>query len=152
MKFYRFLAYLLAAEVVIQAAAIAFALFGLGKWVEDDGGVLNKAVMDADKGPDFTGVLGFAVHGLNGMMLIPLITIVLVITSLFMKFPKAKSKALIVLGLVALQVLLGLTAHGIVWLGPLHAINAFFVLWAALAAAWNSGGTLLRRTAAPVVA
>ena len=42
---YRVLAFVVAAEVVIQAAAIAFAVFGLGKWVED-GGTLNKATME----------------------------------------------------------------------------------------------------------
>ena len=41
---YRVLAYLLAVEVVVQAMAIAYAIAGLGKWVEDDGGVLNKQV------------------------------------------------------------------------------------------------------------
>lgn len=32
---YRFLAYLVTLEVMIQAAAISFAVFGLGKWIQD---------------------------------------------------------------------------------------------------------------------
>src|SRR5690242_21134677 len=110
MKVYRFFAYLIAVEVVVQAAAIAFALFGLGKWVEDDGGVLNKAVLDADKGPDFTGVVGFAIHGMNGMMIIPLITIILVVISFFAKVPGGTPAALLVLLFVAIQITLGLAA------------------------------------------
>ena len=51
---YRVLAYLLAIEVVVQAMAIAYGIAGLGNWVEDDGGVLNKAVFDSDY-PDFPG-------------------------------------------------------------------------------------------------
>ena len=51
---YRVLAYLLSIEVLVQGMAIAYAIAGLGKWVEDDGGVLNKQVMDSDS-PDFPG-------------------------------------------------------------------------------------------------
>ena len=54
---YRVLAFVVAAEVVIQAAAIAFAVFGLGKWVED-GGTLNKATMESDDG-SVGGAVGF---------------------------------------------------------------------------------------------
>lgn len=153
MKIYRVFAYLIAAEVVVQAAAIAFALFGLGKWIEDDGGVLNKAVLDADKGPDFTGVVGFAIHGMNGMMIIPLLTIILVVISLFAKVEGGRTAALLVLLFVAIQITLGLAAHSVVWLGPLHAINAFFVIWFALAAARKAGGTFMTRAAeGPVTA
>ena len=146
MKVYRVFAYLIAAEVVIQAAAIAFALFGLGKWIEDDGGVLNKSVLDADKGPDFTGAAGFAIHGINGMMIIPLLAIILVVISLFAKVEGGRAAALLVLLFVAIQITLGLAAHGVVWLGPLHAMNAFLVIWFALAAARKAGGTLFMRT------
>ena len=31
---YRVIAYIIAAEVAIQAAAVAYALFGLGIWIE----------------------------------------------------------------------------------------------------------------------
>ena len=45
--FYRILAYILAAEVVVQAGAMALAIAGLGTWV-DDGGVFDSAVMQSD--------------------------------------------------------------------------------------------------------
>jgi hypothetical protein len=139
MKVYRFFAYFIAAEVVIQASAIAFALFGLGKWIEDDGGVLNKAVMDADKGPEFTGVLGFAVHGINGMMVIPLLALIFLVVSFFAKVASGTKWASIVLLLVIVQVALGMTAHSVPALGPLHAINAFAILAVALYAGRHAG-------------
>lgn len=42
MKAYRFFAYFIAVEVVIQAAAIVFAVFGESKFI-DDGGTVDKA-------------------------------------------------------------------------------------------------------------
>jgi heme A synthase len=47
--------------------------------------------------------------------------------------------AAIVLGLVALQVLLGFASHSIVGLGPLHGINAFVLFLCALHAARRVG-------------
>ena len=44
---YKVLAYLVAAEVAIQAMAMVWAIGGVGKWV-DGGGVLDKAVMESD--------------------------------------------------------------------------------------------------------
>ncbi len=43
---YRVLAYLMALEVLVQAGAIAYALFGLGAWIQS-GGVLDKAAMES---------------------------------------------------------------------------------------------------------
>ena len=58
---YRVLAYMLAAEVVVQAMAIVFAIAGLGKWV-NSGGVFDKSVMESDQSP-FPEVIGFMVLG-----------------------------------------------------------------------------------------
>jgi uncharacterized protein DUF6220 len=125
---YRVLAYLLAAEVVIQAMAIAYALAGLGKWVEDDGGVLNKQVLDADNALHFKGVGGFATHGINGMMLIPILVLLLLIVSFFAKVPNGVRNAAILVGLVILQVILGLALHGVPYVAFLHVLNAFAIL------------------------
>lgn len=126
-KAHQVLAYVLAAEVVIQAMAIAYALAGLGYWVMEEGGVLNKAVLDADDGPEFQGVGGFAIHGMNGMMLIPLLAIIFLIVSLLAnkEVPGAAKRGGILFGMVALQVFLGLTSHSVVLLAPLHALNGF---------------------------
>ena len=122
---YRVLAYLLAAEVVIQAMAIAYALAGLGKWVEDDGGVLNKQVLDADNGLHFKGVGGFATHGINGMMIIPILVLLLLIVSFFAKVQDGVKRAAILVGMVILQVILGIALHGVPYVAWLHVLNAF---------------------------
>lgn len=123
---YRVLAFILAAEVVIQAMAIAFALAGLGYWVAEEGGVLNKQVIDSESA-DFTGVIGFPVHGINGMMVIPVLTLLLLIFSFFTKVPGATRFALIILGLVVVQVVLGITSHSLPAAILLHALNAFAI-------------------------
>ena len=131
---YRWLAYIIAAEVAVQAAAIAFAAFGLFKWVED-GGTLNKAVMESDQEPDFSGAVGFMIHGMNGEMLIPLLALVLLVVSFFAKVPGGVKWAGFVLLAVVVQVLLGLFAHGAPGLGALHGINALILFTVALVAA-----------------
>jgi hypothetical protein len=128
-KAHQILAGILAAEVVIQAMAIAFALAGLGHWINEDGGQLNKAVIDSwdDNPPDWTGSIGFPIHGMNGMMLIPLIAIVLLVVSLLANktVPGAAQRGGILFAMVALQVFLGLSSHEVVALAPLHALHGF---------------------------
>jgi hypothetical protein len=119
------LAYIIAAEVVVQASMVAFAVFGLGVWVDKDGGVLDKATLESE--PDFTGALGFAIHGMNGMMLIPLIALIFLIVSFFAKIPGGVAWAASVFGLVILQVFLGLFGHETPYLGLLHGANALAV-------------------------
>lgn len=119
---YRVLAYLVAFEVVVQAGAIAWAYFGLGKWIEE-GGVLDSATRESG-GDGFPEVLGFIVHGINGQLVVPLLALVLVVVAFFAKVPKGVRWAGSVFGLVVLQVLLGIFGHGAPSLGLLHGINA----------------------------
>jgi hypothetical protein len=107
--------------------AIAYAIAGLGKWVEDDGGVLNKQVLDAESA-DFPGVGGFMVHGLNGTMIIPILVLLLLVVSFFAKVPGGVRSALIVLVLVAVQVFLGIFAHDVPGVIVLHVLNAFAIM------------------------
>jgi hypothetical protein len=130
---YRVFGYLIAAEVVIQAAAIALAVFGLSKWIED-GGTLNKAVMEGDDAA-IDGVIGFAIHGINGTMIIPILGLLFLLVSFFAKVPGGVKWALITFGLIVLQVLLGMFAHEVYALGVLHGINAFVVMGVAASAA-----------------
>ena len=146
---YRVLAYLLAVEVVVQAMAIAYAIAGLGHWVEEDNGVLNKQVIDSDS-PDFPGVGGFATHGINGTMIIPIIIILLLIVSFFAKIPGGVRKAAILFGLVALQVFLGIFSHSIPFVIVLHVLNAFAILGMSLVAARSA--TVVQEAAQPSVA
>ena len=129
---YRVLAFLVAGLVVVQAFAIAYAVAGLGKWV-NDGNTFDKAAFESDD-TSFDGILGFMIHGMNGMMLIPLIALILLIVSFFAKIPGGVGRAAIVFGLVVLQVALGLFGHEIPILGGLHGLNALLLFGAAIMA------------------
>ena len=127
---YRVLAFLVAGLVVVQAAAIAYAVFGLGKWVEE-GGTLDKAAMESED-TTFDGVLGFMIHGMNGMMLIPLVALLLLIVSFFAKVSRGVAQAGIILLLVVVQVALGIFARELPGLGALHGLNALLLFGAAV--------------------
>ena len=137
-KTYRVLAGLVALEVLVQAMAIAYALAGLGYWISEDGGVLNKAAMDSDD-LEFSGIGGFMLHGMNGMMVIPLLVVVLLVVSFFAKVPGGTKRAATLVGLVVVQVVLGLSSHAVPGLAPLHALNAFAILVVAFLAARSAG-------------
>lgn len=133
---YRVLAFVLAGLVLVQAMAIAYALAGLGYWISEEGGVLNKAAMDSES-LDFNGLGGFIVHGMNGMMVIPVVTLLLLIVSFFAKVPGGTKRAAILLGLVILQVALGILSHSIPYAIMLHALNAFAIFSMAALAGWR---------------
>jgi hypothetical protein len=122
---YRVLAYLIAAEVAVQAMMAVYAMAGLGIWVDKDGGVLDKAAMESDL--DFPGVVGFMVHGMNGMMIIPLIALIFLIVSFFAKVPGGAKWAAFVLLAVVVQVSLGLLGHENALFGMLHGLNALIL-------------------------
>lgn len=136
-KVYRVLAFLVAIEVAIQASFIVWGDAGLGLWIEEEGGVVDKATfetwLESGDAP-FTEFLGFMLHGMNGMFIIPLLALLLVISSFFAKVPRGVAFAFAVFGLVLLQVTLGLMGHAISALGALHGINAL-VLFST--AAWT---------------
>ena|SRR5215211_8673466 len=67
---YKVLAYLVAAEVAVQAMVMVWAIAGLGKWV-DAGGVLDKSIMESEGTPPFPEVAGIMVHINNGFFVIP---------------------------------------------------------------------------------
>jgi hypothetical protein len=126
---YRILATIIAVEVVIQAMAMVFAIAGLSIWV-DDGGVYDKATAEDDS-VTFTGVAGFIIHGVNGMILIPLLGLILLIVSFFAKVAGGVKWAAIVFGAIVLQVFLGIFGHESAYVGALHGLNAFLLLAAA---------------------
>lgn len=143
-KVYRVLAFLVAIEVALQAMFIVYGDAGLGLWV-DDGGVVDKATFEnafeSGEAP-FPEFQAFVLHGMNGMMVIPLLALLLVISSFFAKVPRGVAFAFGVLVLVLLQVTLGLMGHSIAALGALHGINALALFsvaaWAGLRA--RAGG------------
>ena len=78
----------------------------------------------AEGGADFPEILGLIIHGMNGMMFIPFVTLVFVVVAALTKVPAAIRRAAVVAALVALQVTLGLFGHGITLLALLHGFNA----------------------------
>jgi hypothetical protein len=129
---YHVLAYIIAVEVVVQAAMIATAVAGLGHWI-DDGHTVDKHVLD--KHPSFTGAFGFPVHAINGEMLIPLLALALLVVSFFAKVVDGTRWALYILGLIVLQVVLGVSQDDVPLLGLLHGPNALLILVVAILAA-----------------
>ena len=86
MKAYRFLAFMIAVLVVVQAGAIAWAFFGMTNWITDDGGVVNKELLECTTtaSQQFTAEWGFAIHMFFvGLVLIPLTSLILLIVSFF---------------------------------------------------------------------
>jgi hypothetical protein len=137
---YRVLAYLIALEVLVQGMAIAYALAAMGHWVDKDGGTLDKALFDSDN-PDFPGVGGFATHGINGTMIIPILVLLFLVISFFAKVPGGVRRALIVFGLIVLQVFLGILSHEVPYLITLHVLNAFAIFMVALMAGRSASVT-----------
>jgi hypothetical protein len=130
---YRVLAYLVALAVVVQAATIAFAVFGLLKWI-DDGGVLDRAATRSGPG-SFTGVSGFVAHGTNGQMIVPILAVLLLVVSFFAKVQSGVVWAGAVLLTVVVEVVLGTFAHALPELGILHGILAIALFAIAVIAA-----------------
>lgn len=122
---YRVFAYLVAAEVVVQAMLIAWAVAGLGKWV-NGGGVFDKSIMESQETP-FPEVLGVPLHGMNGMFVIPVIALVLLILSFFTKLRGASRWAALVFALVIVQGQLGFLGHEAPIAGAVHGFNALLV-------------------------
>jgi len=130
---YKFLAYAIDVLILVQAAMIAWAIFGFGKWIED-GNTMTKAKLEGNTF-SFTEERGFMVHGINGEMVIPLVGLILLIISFFAKVPEGPKWAGMVFGGIVLQVLLGVFAHGLPFLGLLHGINALLLFGLAFRAA-----------------
>lgn len=144
---YKILAIVVAAQVVLQSMAMVYAVAGQGKWVLE-GGVLDAAVIES-RAFVFPEVLGYAVHGMVGTMIIPLTALILLISSFFTKVPGAVKWAALVLLLVAAQVTLGFLGHDIPVLGALHGFNALLLFSAAIYAARLARNGVASQTADP---
>jgi len=127
---YRVLAFLIAAGVALQAASIAYGMFGLIKWIEE-GGTLDQSTQLT---PALGGYTGFSWHATGGIFVISVISLLFLISSFFAKVPGGIRWALIVLGVTVLQVLLGLFSHSVAGLGWLHGVNAFVLFGTAMLA------------------
>ena len=154
-KTYRFLGYAIAALVVVQAGAIAWAFFGLTNWIDNENGVVDKAFIES--GESF-GVAewGFALHMFFiGTILIPLLALIMLITSFFAKIPGGVKWAAAVFGLIVLQVFVlpALAREAGSGFGALHGINALILMGTAAMAAHRVDLTATTSTdTAPVTA
>ena len=126
---YKYLAYAIDFLILVQAAAIAWAVFGLSSWIED-GNTLTKSKMEGDTF-SFTEERGFMIHGINGQMLIPLVGLILLIISFFAKVPEGPKWAGMLFGGILLQVALGMVAHAVPALGFIHGFWALLLFWLA---------------------
>ena len=125
---YRVVASLIALGVLVQAATIAFGWFQVLSDVE------NGAVLDENAELN----AGHVIHGMNGMMVMPLLGLILLGVSFAAarSVPKARKWGGIVFGLIVLQVALAFAAFIVApLLGALHGINALLVFAAAVRAA-----------------
>jgi heme A synthase len=122
---YKFLAYAIDVLILLQAAAIAWAVFGLSKYIED-GHSISKASIEGDK-TLFTEENGFAIHGISGTTLIPLVALILLIISFFAKVPEGPKWAAMVFVGVVVQIALGIFAHSLPALGFIHGFWALLL-------------------------
>jgi hypothetical protein len=127
---YKVLAYLVAAEVAVQAMVMVWGIAGLGKWV-DGGGVFDKAVIESQGAP-FPEVVGILAHGINGLFVIPGLALLLLIASFFTKVRGAIKWAVVVFLLVVVQGQLGELGHDLPLAGALHGLNALALFGVAI--------------------
>lgn len=122
---YRYLAMATGTLVVLQAAAIAWAVFGLVDDV-DSGTLVDK---------NYDGNAGFALHSMIGWMILPLVALVLLVVGYLIRDVDGALKwAGIIFGLVVLQDLLAVVSFAAPVVGVLHGINALALLVVSFAA------------------
>lgn len=119
---YRVIALLICLGVVVQAAAVAFGWFDVINDLED-GAVLSK---------DSEHKLGHDIHGLVGMNVMPLLGLVLLVSSFFTKVKGASKWAGVVLLAIVLQVVMAIISFSAPAVGLLHGLNAFVIFGLAL--------------------
>lgn len=131
---FRIIAYIICALVAVQAAMIAWMDSGLFMWVSE-GGVLDKSVLESEGAPPFTEVTGMMIHGMNGMMVIPVLALALLVVGLLTRTRRGMVLGATVLGLTVLQVALGMFGHSLSLAALLHGLNALLLFSAAFVAA-----------------
>jgi hypothetical protein len=128
-RLYRVLAYMIAAGVVLQAAAIAYAVFGMFEWVSA-GGIIDKALIESED-PQLGGITGFNLHQMVGVTILPLLALLFLISSFFARIPGGIRWALIVFTTTLVQSLLGIYAHHSAAVGWLHGAVALILFTSA---------------------
>ena len=145
-QLYRVLAFLIAAGVVLQAAAIAYAVFGMFEWVSA-GGTVDKALIESDS-PQIGGIAGFNLHQLVGVTILPLLALMFLISSFFARIPGGIRWGLIVFAATLAQSLLGIYAHENSAVGWLHGSMALILFICALVSGIRVNRALANRARA----
>jgi hypothetical protein len=142
-RLYRVLAYLIATGVVLQAAAIAYAVFGMFEWVSA-GGTIDKALIESES-PQIGGIVGFNLHQLVGVNILPLLALLFLIISFLARIPGGIRWALIVFTITLAQSLLGIFAHHSSAVGWVHGAMALILFSCALASGIRVDRALAQR-------
>ena len=128
---YRVLAYVIAALVAVQAAALGYAVFAQLHWIEG-GGTLDEASFES--APGFGA---YIFHALNGATLL-LTALALLIMSFFAKIPQGVRWAVIVLVCTIVQIALGTLSRIFAPIGAVHGAVALVLFGVAVMAAMRS--------------
>jgi hypothetical protein len=136
-KAYRILADVIAVAVAVQSMAMVWAIAGLFHWIDKDGGTLSAKVLDdwEDNPPDFQGAVGFAIHGILGSMVIPVIALALLVVAFMAGVDGGLKWAGGIVVLVIVQVVAGMSGEDAPWLGLLHGLLPFALFSLAIVAA-----------------
>ena len=133
-KVYSGIAWFVAGLVVVQAAAIALGFGGMMHFV-DTGGVVDKALTESRTASNFTGEIGFPIHGIVGGLVMPIAALLLVLVSWFTKVRGATWWALGLFVLVVVQGSLGYSIKDVPVIGLGHGANAVAVVVVAVVGA-----------------
>ena len=153
-RIYAVLAFVVCGLVALQASFAVWADSGLFLWIAG-GGSIDQSTMESESLPPFPEAAGFMLHGMNGMMVIPVVALLLLVVSFLAKIPRGIAWAVGVAVLVALQVALGILGHSASIAGFVHGINALALFTVALLAgqkAWRAATVTAPAQPVPAVA
>jgi heme A synthase len=128
---YRVLAYVIAALVAVQAAAIGYAVFAQLHWIEG-GGTLDEASFESAP-----GFAAYIFHAFNGGTVL-LTALALLIVSFFAKIPQGVRWAVIVLVSTIVQIALGTLYRMLAPIGAVHGAVALVLFGVAVMAAMRA--------------
>lgn len=139
---YRAIAGLIALGVLVQAAAIGFGWFDVISKVDEGSLVLDS---------DYEGNAGHMIHGMNGMMVMPALGLLLLLTSFLTKLPGASKWGGAVFAAIVVQIMLAFVAFGAPIVGALHGMNALVVFTLAFLTARRVKGASAATAGTPSV-
>jgi hypothetical protein len=137
--------------VIVQAGAIALGFGGMMHFV-DTGGVVDKALTESRTASNFTGEIGFPIHGIVGGLILPIAALLLVLVSWFTKVRGASWWAAGLFVLIVVQGSLGYSIKDMPYIGAIHGANALAVLAVAVVCARRTRSAARRPAPEPATA